>query len=106
MCIIRSTCSYRAHYGAIREAKPRNANLRAAAQANLIRPRYAIVLVSQPDVVKPVTGEEQTDVGPPEHSGWLRVARRERSAEEPGKPGCGRLAETRRLPAGIHNRRW
>src|SRR5271157_4049481 len=50
-------------------------------------------LVSPPDGVKPDTGEEPTDVGAAEHAGWWRAARRERSAQEPGRPGCGGVAE-------------
>src|SRR3979411_90397 len=50
-------------------------------------------------VVKPGTGDEVTDRESLEHSGWLRAARRERSAEEPGigKIIWGRLSHSRVL---------
>ena len=64
------------------------ANLRAVAQANPIRPRDAKAKVaSLPKMMKPDIGGEAMSKHLSDLPGWLGTARRNRSVEEPGRPG-------------------
>jgi hypothetical protein len=64
------------------------ANLRAVTQVNLIRPRDAKAKVaSLPKMMKPDTGGEAMSKHLSDLPGWLGAARRNRSVEEPGRPG-------------------
>ena len=74
--------------GAIWLVETGEANLRAVTQVNPIRPRDAYMEVaSLPKMMKPVTGGEAMSKHSPDLPGWLGTARRDRSVEEPGRPG-------------------
>jgi hypothetical protein len=63
------------------------ANLRAVTQVNPIRPRDAMEVASLPKMMKPDIGGEAMSTHLPDLPGWLGTARRDRSVEEPGRPG-------------------
>ena len=46
-----------------------------------------VEVASLPKMMKPVIGGEEMSKHPPDLPGWLGTARRERSVEEPGRPG-------------------
>ena len=79
--------------GAIPVTKPCKANSRAAAQANLIQPRYPKAgVASLSKRMKPAIEIEPTDSAVSDSPGWLGAAREDRGVEEPGIPAeylCG-----------------
>ena len=46
-----------------------------------------VEVASLPKMMKPVTGGEAMSKHSPDLPGWLGTARRDRSVEEPGRPG-------------------
>jgi len=67
---------------------------------NPIRLVTLMEVASLPKMMKPVIGGEAMSKHSPDLPGWLGTARRNRSVEEPGRPG--RVGKPKR-PEGIHN---
>ena len=79
-------------YGEASKSEPAS---RSASESDSAPLRKAqMVLVNRPDVVKAETGEEQTDVGPPEHSGAQTPGDRMREPVTKAfrRAGCGKSA--------------